>query len=92
MTAYEYIINLKDRATSTLRSVARTAGVADSKIRGVSSATTQADSSSSKWAGTLSSLKGMIVGVGVAMTLWAGMFQSYLYHGLHLKWFFSFGV
>jgi tape measure domain-containing protein len=84
MKAYEYIISLKDRATSTLRRVAQTAGITDSKIRGVDSATRSANGSSSRWAGTLGSLKTMIVGAGIAFAAW-GAIKTVAQKGVELE-------
>jgi len=71
MTAYEYILRLRDQASSTLRDVARSAGIADNKIDQVDAGLKRANTTTSTWSKSLNTLKRVAVtafaGIGISL-------------------------
>lgn len=63
MDAYSYMVKLKDYASNELKNIARSAGVADSKIDGLDAGIKKANSSGSKMGQIFGGLKGLIAGV-----------------------------
>lgn len=63
MNAYEYILKLKDYASSGLRKVAASAGVADNKLHGINKTMGESNRRTKTWSNSLGGLKRGLVAV-----------------------------
>lgn len=67
MNAYEYILKLKDYASSGLRKVAASAGITDDKLRKVNKTMRKSDRRTKQWSNSLRGLKrGLVAAFSVA--------------------------
>ena len=60
MNAYEFIIKMKDMASSQLQNVARSLGVAKNELHSFNTGMKTSESTANKLGGTMGKLKGII--------------------------------
>lgn len=70
MNAYEFVVKMKDMASSQLQNIARSVGVAKNELSGLDKQITYTESSGSKMAGTFGRLKNIIAGAFAVGAIW----------------------
>lgn len=70
LTTYEYILRLRDQATSSLQRVAKAAGITDKRINNVDAGMKRANRTTNVWSNSLKTLKKVAVAAfaGIALT------------------------
>lgn len=71
MNAYEFIIKMKDMASSQLQNVARSLGVAKNELHSFNTGMKTSESTANKLGGTMGKLKGIIAGIFAVGAIWS---------------------
>lgn len=70
MSAYEFVIRMKNMATSELRSLASSVGIADRNVLGLNGQIGKANATSKGWGDTLQKLKSLLASVFAIAAIW----------------------
>lgn len=71
MNAYEFIVKMKDMASSQLHNIARTVGVAKNELSSFNTGMNTTEKTAGKLGGTMGKLKGIIAGVFAVGAIWS---------------------
>lgn len=71
MNAYEFIIKMKDYASSGIRDIARSVGMANNELSSFNTGMMKSEKTATSWGGSMSKLKGVIAGVFAVGAIWS---------------------